>query len=86
MLINNNGVTVSVLDLRPQDYERKKAELKRVQWFAGFVTLDPDTSHPNVISCSDGMQVHTGDISKLLDNPEKFFRCFCWRGQKNQSE
>ncbi|XP_073336437.1 zinc finger protein RFP-like [Pagrus major] len=75
-------------DLRPQDYDRKKAELKRVQQFAVDVTLDPDTSHPYVISCSDGKQVHLGVVKKkLLDDPERFFRCICWNGQRiNQKE
>lgn len=86
-MINNNGASISVLDLRPSDYEKKKEEPKRVQWFAVDVTLDPDTSSPNVISCGDGKQVHLGDLKKLLDNPEKFFRCICWNRQRiNQRE
>lgn len=86
-MININGASISVLDLRPQDYEKKKEELKRVQWFAVDVTLDPDTSSPNVISCGDGKQVHLGDLKKLLDNPEKYFRCICWNRQRiNQRE
>ncbi|XP_054480319.1 E3 ubiquitin-protein ligase TRIM21-like [Anoplopoma fimbria] len=57
-------------------YERKKAELMRIQQFAVEVTLDPETAHPNLILSGDGKQVHHGDVRKTLpDNPERFFRC-----------
>ncbi|XP_059905498.1 E3 ubiquitin-protein ligase TRIM39-like isoform X1 [Gadus macrocephalus] len=52
---------------------RGAAELKRVQQYEVDVTLDPDTSHPNLILSEDGKQVHDGGVVKILpDNPKRF--------------
>ncbi|XP_020484072.2 E3 ubiquitin-protein ligase TRIM39-like [Labrus bergylta] len=69
--------------------EKKKlvqAELKRVQQYAVDVTLDPDTTHPNLILSEDGKQVHHGDVRKNLpDNPESFFPCVNVLGKQSFS-
>ncbi|XP_051247749.1 zinc finger protein RFP-like [Dicentrarchus labrax] len=68
-------------DLRLQGHDSKKAELKSLQQFTVEVTLDPDAAHPNLIQSCDGKQVC--DVrKKLLDNPERFFRCVCWSEQR----
>lgn len=74
-------------DLIPQDCKGKQAKLKSAQTFTVDVTLDPDTTHPNLISPCDGKQARHGDAKyKLLDNPETFFRCVCWSRQRNDIE
>ncbi|CAL8283654.1 unnamed protein product, partial [Gadus morhua 'NCC'] len=51
----------------------RDAELKRVQQYEVDVTLDPDTTHPNLILSEDGKQVHDGGVrKKLTDNPKRF--------------
>ncbi|XP_059896978.1 E3 ubiquitin-protein ligase TRIM39-like [Gadus macrocephalus] len=51
----------------------RDAELKRVQQYEVDVTLDPDTTHPELILSEDGKQVHDGGVVKELpDNPKRF--------------
>ncbi|KAM6896139.1 uncharacterized protein PEZ65_021286 [Lycodopsis pacificus] len=79
---NNGGRNSAPLIISPvspggqkEDYQRKKAELMRVQRFAVEVTLDPDTAHPDLILSGDGKQVHDSDVRKKLpDNPQRFDR------------
>ncbi|XP_068565538.1 uncharacterized protein [Cebidichthys violaceus] len=69
-----------------KEYERKKAELMRVQQFAEEVTLDPDTAHPALILWDDRKQVSGGDVNKILpDNAKRFRNCLNILGEKGFS-
>ncbi|XP_037622280.1 E3 ubiquitin-protein ligase TRIM21-like [Sebastes umbrosus] len=53
------------------------AELKRVQWSAVDLTLDPDTAQPKLILSGDGKQVKNSNVYKNLpDSPKRFDRGF----------
>ncbi|KAM3864209.1 E3 ubiquitin-protein ligase TRIM21-like [Diretmus argenteus] len=61
-------------------------ELKRVQQYAVDVTLDPDTTHPELILSEDGKHVHHGDVVKNLpDNPERFSKVVSVLGKQSFS-
>ncbi len=54
-----------------------EAELRRVQQFAGDVTLDPDTPHLKLILSDNGKQVKYSDVEQNLpDNPKIFILCY----------
>ncbi|KAI5625897.1 E3 ubiquitin-protein ligase TRIM39 [Silurus asotus] len=63
-----------------------EAELKRMQQYAVYVILDPDTAHPKLIISADGKQVSHGDKRQNLpDTPERFDKCPCVLGKQSFS-
>ncbi|XP_042338010.1 zinc finger protein RFP-like [Plectropomus leopardus] len=62
--------------LKNDEKKLLEAELKGIQQYAVDVTLDPDTTHPELILSDDGKQVKHCDVRKNLpDNPERFSSC-----------
>ncbi|XP_056459701.1 E3 ubiquitin-protein ligase TRIM39-like [Gadus chalcogrammus] len=55
---------------------RGPAELKRVQQYAKYVTLDPDTAHPLLTVSEDGKQVHNSGREQTLPVKSGRFSCY----------
>ncbi|KAI3366975.1 hypothetical protein L3Q82_009252 [Scortum barcoo] len=82
----NDPVKRHDLGDQKEEYERKRAELKRLQWFAVEVILDPDTAHPALLLSDDGKQVHSDNVwKKLPENSDRFRRCVNVLGKQSFS-
>ncbi|XP_061580665.1 E3 ubiquitin-protein ligase TRIM21-like [Cololabis saira] len=85
------GTVVRAVDQLEKNLREKmeklfEAELRRIQLYEAYVTLDPDTASPWLILSYDRKQVYLGDVKKNLpDNPERFSHCPCVLGKQSFS-
>ncbi|XP_061580655.1 E3 ubiquitin-protein ligase TRIM21-like [Cololabis saira] len=85
------GTVVRAVDQLEKNLREKmeklfEAELRRIQLYEAYVTLDPDTASPWLILSYDRKQVYLGDVKKNLpDNPERFSYCVCVLGKQSFS-